>query len=224
MKHKRCTTSIKETKTKSRLHVTSSKPIRTVQYDNTTETTAIGSATKTAATTANTGTGKTNHQIEKNKPITNSSSVPNSSSSTSSSASSSASTSSTTVTSSSSSSSTSTVQYAPFEKQMNYIHRHEYLTPGTRSILIDWLIDVAAECSLESVTLGCAVGLVDRCLAVCDYRQRVDLDNSFTHKRSDSDSSGNGSDIESDCASESTGTSDDGMLVIGSNTLQLLGW
>jgi len=55
------------------------------------------------------------------------------------------------------------------------MERLEYLTPNTRSILIDWLIDVAAECELSNITLGCGVGLVDRCLAVCEYRKEVDL-------------------------------------------------
>ena len=118
----------------------------------------------------------------------------------------------------SSTSSNSTVQYSPFEQQMNYIHRHEFLTAGTRSILIDWLIDVGAECELNAITLGCAVGLVDRCLAVCEYRQKVNLDGDDDNDESSI------SIVSASNASGSSSGSCDGMLVIGSNTLQLLGW
>ena len=171
--------------------------------------------------------------------------------------------------------------------------RHKHLTPNTRSILIDWLIDVAAECKLSNITLGCGVALVDRCLAVCEYRREVDLKyvngkcryyekretslsmsrNKRSGKRSvkkvngngkgrkrkrsekkktgltgrgrrrrcsgeeeDGSSSCNDYDNESDCDfdlsdKEENLSSDDeeedeynGRLVIGSNTLQLLGW
>mmetsp|Transcript_5035 Transcript_5035/g.9568 ORF Transcript_5035/g.9568 Transcript_5035/m.9568 type:complete len:634 (-) Transcript_5035:47-1948(-) len=56
---------------------------------------------------------------------------------------------------------------------MDYIRRFKKLdskslpivTPNIRAVLVDWLIEVAAEYNLGSITLHTAVGLVDRCLA-----------------------------------------------------------
>ena len=96
--------------------------------------------------------------------------------------------------------------------------RKDHLNEKTRAILVDWLIDVSAECHLDIVTLSCAVGLVDRCLSVCEYKKRVPL-SSPTKKRSRDDIYDDSS--RSSCESEA---SFDGELVIGGNTLQLLGW
>lgn len=117
---------------------------------------------------------------------------------------------------------------------MNYIHRLKYLSSNTRAILIDWLIDVAAECTLENVTLSSAVGLVDRCLAICEYRQCVDLEDvDYGSSEEESDYGNESEEDDRTYASgyvshggnmrKRNGFGSHGKLIIGANTLQLLG-
>ena len=95
--------------------------------------------------------------------------------------------------------------------------RKNHLTEKTRAILVDWLIDVSAECNLDIVTLSCAVGLVDRCLSLCEYKKRVPLE-SYDKKNS------RHGDSDDEYDSDRSDGSFNGELVIGGNTLQLLGW
>lgn len=59
-----------------------------------------------------------------------------------------------------------------YQFYMHYILRRQKrhpdiptITPSVRAVLIDWLIEVAEEYDLGSISLHTAVGLVDRCLA-----------------------------------------------------------
>jgi len=138
----------------------------------------------------------------------------------------------------SSSSDNSTVQYTPFATQMNYMDRHEGLSPKQRKVLIDWLIDVVEEMKLQSITLACAVGLVDRCLSLCDFQKerkkktrRVYMNDYFGYYDEEyyEDSDGNEIDVDDDNADDNAskgfmeGEGIHRKLMIRNNTLQLLG-
>lgn len=130
---------------------------------------------------------------------------------------------------------------------MNYIQRHQDLTPKARSILIDWLIDVSVECKFDPVTLSTAVALADRCLAVCTFRKWVKKDwqqrkmERKERRKEQRESEGHefcydchsrfcgcfGHDSEEEEDEEDDEKDEDegnGEFVIGCNTLQLLGW
>merc|ERR1712187_448212 len=52
---------------------------------------------------------------------------------------------------------------------MDYLPRKSFLSSDMRSVLMDWLIELAEEYNLQQVTLHMAVSLVDRCLACCKF-------------------------------------------------------
>ncbi len=99
--------------------------------------------------------------------------------------------------SSSSSSSKSPLAFERFQWHMDYIARNEYVTEHMRAVLIDWLIEVAEEYKIASVTLHTAVALVDRCLASCVIAKNAKWEKAKKKERK---------------------------LIVDRNTFQLLGW
>lgn len=53
---------------------------------------------------------------------------------------------------------------------MNYMPRQPHLTRRMRSILMDWLIELAEEYKLQPSTLHLAATLVDKSLATAKYQ------------------------------------------------------
>ncbi len=70
-----------------------------------------------------------------------------------------------------------------------------------RAVLIDWLIEVAEEYKIASVTLHTAVALVDRCLASCVIAKNAKWEKSCEKAKKK-----------------------ERKLVVDRNTFQLLGW
>lgn len=117
-----------------------------------------------------------------------------------------------------------------FRYYMDYIPRYNerypkslpIVTPNIRAVLVDWLIEVAAEYNLGSITLHTAVGLVDRCLA---SEQCQIVKSSFLDKRNK---------IDNNCDETGEAHSDEWLqkiqkktnkcLIVSRKTIQLLGW
>lgn len=59
--------------------------------------------------------------------------------------------------------------YEKINAYMNYLPRKTFLSSDMRSVLMDWLIELAEEYNLQQMTLHLAVVLVDRCLARCTF-------------------------------------------------------
>jgi Cyclin len=107
-----------------------------------------------------------------------------------------------------------------FRFYMDYFYRYERLdpkglpvvTPNIRAVLVDWLIEVAAEYNLGSITLHTAVGLVDRCLA-SEKCELVKSSSSSDKWKKSSENTGNGAFLKKKKC-----------LVVTRKTIQLLGW
>ena len=52
------------------------------------------------------------------------------------------------------------------QPRVGYMHKQPDITPSMRSVLVDWLVEVSDEFSLQPSTLYLAVSLVDRFLSV----------------------------------------------------------
>ena len=84
---------------------------------------------------------------------------------------------------------------------MDYISRKQNINHHMRAVLIDWLIEVAEEYKLGSITFHTAVGLVDRCLGSCVIAKDASVERIKGEMRGDLRE-----------------------LIVDRKTLQLLGW
>lgn len=113
-----------------------------------------------------------------------------------------------------------------FEYYMDYTSRQDNMTTHMRSVLIDWLIEVAEEFKISSIALHTAVGLVDRCLGSCVIAKYFPPPKKICSCY-DYDGYSSNSCSECYCSSPSPSESNfdkNGPLTVDRTTLQLLGW